>query len=275
MTEIETQAAVNETLGELDQLRVDGAIANNNKIIEDDLRLLAAKEEIAQIERELLMDSIRGVANLIASTEEGRKEFAAFLKALAISEVIVNLRSEISSNNKYAAADPLNLLPGGAEIVQAKLLAKNIKAGAGAAINIATIAAQKFEHGGYSGADMIRDYNPTFTNNPRGYINKPTAWMNLAGEAGGEWIASNRLLQDPRTAPVIQSLENFQRTGALTFANGGFTTPFVAPAQVGVSATDIANAVKVAISEVQIVTSVQEIIDVNSNMQNVRATATL
>jgi hypothetical protein len=39
LTEIETQAAVNETLGELDQLRVDGAIANNNKIIEDDLRL--------------------------------------------------------------------------------------------------------------------------------------------------------------------------------------------------------------------------------------------
>ena len=277
LTEIETQAAVNETLGELDQLRVDGAIANNNKIIEDDLRLLAAKEEIAQIERELLMDSIRGVANLIASTEEGRKEFASFLKALAISEVIVNLRSEISANNKFAATDPLNAIPGGEAIVQAKLLAKNIKAGVGAAINIAAIAAQKFEHGGYSGADMIRDYNPTFTNNPRGYINKPTAWMNLAGEAGGEWIASNRLLQDPRTAPVIQSLENFQRTGALTFANGGFTTPFVIPNSIGASANDIAMAVKLAVSELQItpIVSVQEIIDVNSNMQNVRATATL
>ena len=275
LTEIETQVAINETLSELDQLRVDGAIANNNKIIEDDLRLLAAKEEIAQIERELLMDSIRGVANLIASTEEGRKEFASFLKALAISEVIVNLRSEISSNNKYAAADPLNLIPGGAEIVQAKLLAKNIKAGIGAAINIATISAQKFEDGGYSAPDMVRKYNPTFTNSPSGYINRPTAWMNLAGEKEGEWIASNKLLQDPRTAPVIQSLENFQRTGALTFASGGFTTPFVIPNQVGVSSTDIANAVKVAMSEVQIVTSVQEIIDVNSNMQNVRATATL
>jgi hypothetical protein len=101
--------------------------------------------------------------------------------------------------------------------------------------------------------------------------------MNLAGEAGGEWIASNRLLQDPRTAPVIQSLENFQRTGALTFATGGFTTPFVIPNSVGASANDIAMAVKLAVSELQItpIVSVQEIIDVNSNMQNVRATATL
>jgi len=277
LTEIETQSAVNETLGELDQLRVDGAIANNNKIIEDDLRLLAAKEEIAQIERELLMDSIRGVANLIASTEEGRKEFASFLKALAISEVIVNLRSEISANNKFAAHDPLNEIPGGSAIVQAKLLAKNIKAGIGAAINIATISAQKFEDGGYSASDMVRKYNPTFTNSPRGYINKPTAWMNLAGEKEGEWIASGRLLRDPRTAPVIQSLENFQRTGAFAFATGGFTTPFVIPNSVGASVNDIAMAVKLAVSELQItpIVSVQEIIDVNSNMQNVRATATL
>jgi hypothetical protein len=49
-------------------------------------------------------------------------------------------------------------------------------------LTLRTIAAQKFEEGGYSASDMIRDYNPTFTNSPRGYINKPTAWMNLAGE---------------------------------------------------------------------------------------------
>jgi len=46
-----------------------------------------------------------------------------------------------------------------------------------------------------------------------GYVPKRTYMM--AGEAGEEWVASNRLLTDPRTAPVIQALESYQRGGGL------------------------------------------------------------
>lgn len=41
-----------------------------------------------------------------------------------------------------------------------------------------------------------------------GYTKEPTI---LVGERGQEWVASNRLLRDPATAPVIDALEQYQR----------------------------------------------------------------
>lgn len=46
-----------------------------------------------------------------------------------------------------------------------------------------------------------------------GYVPKRTYFM--AGEAGEEWVASHQLLADPRTAPVIDALESYQRGGGL------------------------------------------------------------
>ncbi len=42
-----------------------------------------------------------------------------------------------------------------------------------------------------------------------GYVDEKTYFM--AGEAGKEWIASNALLRDSKTAPVIEALEKYQR----------------------------------------------------------------
>lgn len=42
-----------------------------------------------------------------------------------------------------------------------------------------------------------------------GYVERETVYK--AGEAGPEWVASNRLLKDPQTAPVIEALEAYQR----------------------------------------------------------------
>lgn len=42
-----------------------------------------------------------------------------------------------------------------------------------------------------------------------GYVDEKTYFM--AGEAGKEWIASNALLRDSKTAPVIDALEKYQR----------------------------------------------------------------
>ena len=42
-----------------------------------------------------------------------------------------------------------------------------------------------------------------------GYVQKETVYK--AGEAGPEWVASNQLLNNPQTAPVIQALEAYQR----------------------------------------------------------------
>ena len=42
-----------------------------------------------------------------------------------------------------------------------------------------------------------------------GYVEKRTVYQ--AGEAGREWVASNSLLNDPTTAPIIEGLEAYQR----------------------------------------------------------------
>lgn len=42
-----------------------------------------------------------------------------------------------------------------------------------------------------------------------GYVERRTVYQ--AGEAGPEWVASNTLLSDPATAPVIKALESYQR----------------------------------------------------------------
>lgn len=43
-----------------------------------------------------------------------------------------------------------------------------------------------------------------------GYVDKDTTFYR-AGEAGPEWVASNQLLNDRTTAPIIQALEDYQR----------------------------------------------------------------
>ena len=43
-----------------------------------------------------------------------------------------------------------------------------------------------------------------------GYVDRDTTFYR-AGEAGREWIASNDLLNDPATAPIIEQLEAYQR----------------------------------------------------------------
>lgn len=42
-----------------------------------------------------------------------------------------------------------------------------------------------------------------------GYVESERIYR--VGEAGREWVASNRLLNDPQTAPLIQALESYQR----------------------------------------------------------------
>lgn len=48
-----------------------------------------------------------------------------------------------------------------------------------------------------------------------GYTKQPTV---LVGERGQEWVASNRLLRDPNTAPLISALEDYQR-GRISMAS--------------------------------------------------------
>lgn len=277
-TEIETQANVNAVLVELNQAKVDAQVATNDQLIADDQRTFEAKKAIQQAQLDLVRASVQAFSDILSIDEKVRKQNANLFKTITVGEMLINLQQEVSGYWVGVGKDAAkggNVTAGSASAALA--IQRSIAAGIRTAAGVAKVLTQKFEHGGYSLTDTVRQYSPTFTDRPQGYVNRPTAWLNLAGEKGGEWIASNRLLRDPRTAPVIAAMEKYQRGGAYHFATGGFTSPVIIPQGAGLSAGDIAIAVRQAIEGLQItpVVSVKEIVDINQNMNNVRAVATL
>jgi len=244
---------------QINALRLEGVLTTNEAILNDSQRLLEGRRAIADVEQQLLSRSIQGVVQLISSNEQGRKKFADFLKVLAIGEVIINLRREISSNNLQAAADPLRLVPGGEALVRAKQIAFNIKAGVEAGIGIATISAQKFAVGGHTAIEHSLIKHSSFAQG--GNVNTPR--LGLIGEQGSEWVSPNWMMNDPNTAPIISNLEHYRVNKVMPFAAGGFTLPPL-PNSSGttISASAFATAVRDAISDLTItpVVSVQEII---------------
>ena len=68
-----------------------------------------------------------------------------------------------------------------------------------------------------------------------GYVDKDTVFR--AGERGREWVASNRLVNDPVTAPIIQQLENYQRGRTPQFARPDYNAAMGAAAGLAAART--------------------------------------
>ena len=68
-----------------------------------------------------------------------------------------------------------------------------------------------------------------------GYVDKDTVFR--AGEQGREWVASNRLVNDPVTAPIIQQLENYQRGRTPQFARPDYNAAMGAAAGLAAART--------------------------------------
>ena len=57
-----------------------------------------------------------------------------------------------------------------------------------------------------------RTFDATLDPDKRGYVSTPTV---LAGESGKEWVASNEMVTNPFTAPIIDWLDTVQRQGQI------------------------------------------------------------
>jgi hypothetical protein len=72
------------------------------------------------------------------------------------------------------------------------------------------------------------------------------AELYVAGEAGTEWIAPNRMLKDPVTGPIIASLENMRNSqlspaAIRTFAKGGYSSESTSISRNNLNNFDLAN----------------------------------
>jgi hypothetical protein len=223
-TEQQFGAQIVQTQQNVDNAKLESTIKTNEK------RRAIEEAQIA-FEQEVL-GSFAGLINafgqLLAQDEKNRKKYADVIKAFSVAEVFINLQKEISGYWTGAAQDTAKTgIFGG---IGAQILAgiKTAAAVIRAAASINTIKTQKFEAGGYTVDDAIRQYNPKFANDFNGgYIDRPTLWknnsggMNLGAEKGTEWVGANWQV---RQAPsVFAKLEQWRRTGVRPFLDGGFT----------------------------------------------------
>lgn len=203
----------------------------------------AYKQQMADIEIGIGQSILSATRNALMQQTSELKALAFVIKGLALAEIYINLQKELSANAVTAAANPLNATTFGAAGA-AQLAALNTASYVRAGIAGATVLIQKFEEGGLTadqsggsapktrGAglfEVLAQYRPDYTDQPGGMVYRPTLWnsepgkMNLAGEAGPEWVASNWMLKDPVSAPLIANLEAYRKTKVLPFADGGFT----------------------------------------------------
>ena len=71
-----------------------------------------------------------------------------------------------------------------------------------------------------------------------GYVPRRTVYQ--AGESGEEWVASNSLLQDPATAPLIAALEQYQRGGRLEIPMAQLNEPIAMQAARTIASRQVA-----------------------------------
>jgi hypothetical protein len=216
-----TQEALNANLaqGEIARLQQTKSI--------DDLQRQGRQENVDN-----LQSTLGEVAALLSQDEKSRKKYANAIKALSIAEVYFNLYKEIAGYWAGAGSDSAKSVLAG---IPATVLAgvRTAVAIARATIGAQSIMAQKFAEGGMTNmGDVVDRYQPTMRPSfGGGYVDRPTLWpgagrMNLAGEAGAEYVAPAWQL---RQAPTIfAGLESWRRTGVRPFADGGLTTAAIA-----------------------------------------------
>ena len=183
-----------------------------------------------------------------------RKEHGAAIKALQISELLVNSYGEISGYWKgYANEVATKGTIAGAAVLPITI-AQTILAGTRTAFGIAQIAAQPFALGGMT----VNGYNAQPMNvSGGGYARSPR--YGLIGERGAEYVAPNWQLQ--RYPELFNMLEVNRISGATPYALGGLTSPSSNINNVinSIDMNGIVNAVVEGVKSVQIVTTVQDI----------------
>jgi hypothetical protein len=197
----------------------------------------------------------KGFQDFLSTQEEYSEEAAALQKGIAIGEIVVNLQKELSGIAANAAANPANAVTaGGAGIAQTTILSGI--AIARAALGTATVLAQGFAEGGYTGdGDKYQ---------PAGIVHR------------GEYVVPKRLVSNPAYSGHIQALEK-ARTGKSFiprgYADGGYVANKISDS---VSSSNVTNKLLAAMrSQPAPVVSVLQINKANNKVRTSQTRAKL
>lgn len=253
-TEIDTQTGIDSLTNQIRTNDLKAHEDNEKAKSEITKREADQRNAIRQIELQLASTVLNGFANLLTRDEKMRKEHGAAIKALQISELLVNSYGEISGYWKgYANEVATKGTIAGAAVLPLTI-AQTVLAGTRTAFGIAQIAAQPFALGGMT----VNGYNAQPMNiSGGGFASSPR--YGLIGEKGAEYVAPNWQLQ--RYPELFRMLEVNRITGATPYASGGFTpnSSNINNIIQSVDMNGLVDAVVEGVKSVTIVTTVQDI----------------
>ena len=253
-TELDTQTGIDSITNQIRANDLKAHEDNEKAKTDATKRETDARNAIRQVELELAKTVLNGFANLLMRDEKMRKEHGAAIKALQISELLVNSYGEISGYWKgYANEVATKGTIAGAAVLPLTI-AQTVLAGTRTAFGIAQIAAQPFALGGMT----VNGYNAQPMNiSGGGFASSPR--YGLIGEKGAEYVAPNWQLQ--RYPELFRMLEVNRITGATPYASGGFTpnSSNINNIIQSVDMNGLVDAVVEGVKSVTIVTTVQDI----------------
>lgn len=206
----------------------------NKKEIESSTQIFIAQRDLELKRIDSLQQGADALGQLFKGNEGLMKTLFTFQKALAASEVIINLQKQNALIDlKYAA------IPGGLALAATEKTFARINA----ATRIATIAAtvvQKYtqkKKGGWSqvvGADDNKTYTAQYIGQPvtgmlpdHPVLVDTSAGKTIASEVGREYFVSNSALRHPQVLNYVNAIDNIVKYQRMQ--NGGFTSNTSAP----------------------------------------------
>lgn len=255
----------------LAQSQLDIQQTKNDQLIENSKQTTELLKQQQEQQFQDALNIVGAFKSLLETDTKNRKSYKDALKVLSIAEIGINTYKEISGYwtgaGRDASGSVLTLAPPAAAL--ATIL--SIGAIARAVGNIAKL--NKYEEGGYTLGNAVKQYNPIYSANFKGgYVNTPTIW-NLAGEKGAEYVAPNWQIQ--QNPALFSSLEQWRNTGVQPFADGGFTTTTLSnPLMSSMEMLSSAIAIGFATAPNPIV-SVQEINTIQNRVATIESRASL
>mgnify|MGYP001369188048 CR=1 FL=1 len=247
----------------LNDVKVEAAIAGNQKILDDEKRLSEARQEILNKTVSAIGNSFDAVNQILSKDEASKKKNADLLKTLSIAQITLNMITEISGYWKGVGVDAGttgNLYTSAASAALASLNTAAALARAGAAIGQVG-KVKTFARGGFTGNGMFE---------------KDNTGKRVAGVVHEkEYVAPQWMVEHPQLKPIIGSLEKIRLSGrVLPFADGGFTSQFITNTiQTTQNNLRESGSLEEIIKKVTIVASAEEITGVQATTSIIQNTA--
>ncbi|SDE20126.1 phage tail tape measure protein, TP901 family, core region [Dyadobacter soli] len=196
----------------------------NSEIAKADRELLAIKLDQISKTGQAMTEGGKVIADVLTLTTDNQNEYAEFQKALGLFQIAVDTGTAVASavaagtkGDPYTVA--LRIAAAVAAVTAGMVKAKQL-------IN----AADQPERPAFraeGGPTDLASIQVDKSGNPQGWVSQPTLFSlgrrsYVAGEAGTEYVISNRMLRNPVVADFANMLETMRSTGR-AFADGGST----------------------------------------------------